>query len=77
MPADEIEFLVEEAAEGGFIARSLGDCIFTEAETLDELYANVRAATCCHCDECRRPRAIRLRFVKTVREEVIELEAAP
>ncbi len=77
MPIDEIEFIVEEATEGGYVAWSQGDCIFTEAETLDELYANVRAAVCCHCDECRRPGTIRLRFVKTSREEVIDLEAAP
>ena len=34
---NELIFLVEEAAEGGFTARALGESIFTEAETLDEL----------------------------------------
>jgi hypothetical protein len=33
----EIIFLVEEDAEGGYAARSLGCSIFTEAETVDEL----------------------------------------
>ena len=33
----EIIFQVEEAGEGGYVARALGYSIFTEAETLEEL----------------------------------------
>jgi len=36
--AKEVLFLVEEAAEGGYIARALGHSIFTDADTWDELY---------------------------------------
>jgi len=30
----EILFLVEQSPEGGFVARALGESIFTEADTL-------------------------------------------
>jgi hypothetical protein len=65
---NEVIFLVEEAPEGGYTARSLGHSIFTEAETLDDLRANVRDAVQCHFDEGKAPRVIRLHFV---REEVL------
>jgi hypothetical protein len=66
----EIIFLVEEAAEGGYTAKALGPAIFTEAETMDELHANVRDAVQCHYDEGKAPQMIRLHFV---RDEVIAL----
>ena len=46
--AKEIIFLVEDAPEGGYTARSLGHGIFTEAETLNELKAMVRDAVDCY-----------------------------
>ena len=33
----EIIFLIVDSPEGGFCARALGESIFTEAESLDEL----------------------------------------
>ena len=66
----EIIFLVEEAVEGGYTAKALGPAIFTEAETLDELHANVRDAVQCHYDAGDAPQMIRLHFV---RDEVIAL----
>ena len=65
---NELIFLVEEAAEGGFTARALGESIFTEAETFDELRQQVRDAVRCHFDEDKAPKVIRLHFV---REEVL------
>lgn len=50
-PVNEIFFLVEEASEGGYAAKALGESIFTEADTLEELHANVRDAVRCHFDE--------------------------
>lgn len=44
----EIIFLVEEAPEGGFTARALGEPIFTEADNLQELEEQVREAVHCH-----------------------------
>ncbi|MCC7421709.1 MAG: hypothetical protein IT428_15620 [Planctomycetaceae bacterium] len=60
----EILFLVKEADEGGYIARAIGASIFTEADTLDELRANVRDAVDCHFDAPGKPRLIRLHFVR-------------
>ena len=65
---NEIIFLIEEAVEGGFTARALGESIFTEAETLDTLRQQVRDAVNCHFDEGKAPKVIRLHFV---REEVL------
>ncbi len=47
----EVHFVVEEAPEGGFVARAVGEDIFTEADDLAGLYANVKDAVRCHFDE--------------------------
>ena len=65
---NEIIFLVEEAPEGGYTARALGESIFTEADDLEGLHEMVRDAVRCHFEEGKRPKVIRLHFVK---EEVI------
>jgi hypothetical protein len=65
---NEIIFVIEEAVEGGFTARALGESILTEAETLDTLRQQVRDAVNCHFDEGKAPKVIRLHFV---REEVL------
>jgi hypothetical protein len=68
-PMTEIHFIVEDAPEGGYLARALGADIFTEADDLPSLYAQIRDALRCHfdCDQ-ERPRVIRLHIT---REEVI------
>jgi len=66
-PPAEIIFAVEEAPEGGFVARALGHSIFTEADDLDSLRDAVRDAVRCHFDEAERPKVIRLHLV---REEI-------
>ena len=65
---DEVIFVVEEAPEGGYTARALGASIFTEADTVADLYAQVRDAVLCHFEEGQAPKVIRLHFV---RDEVI------
>lgn len=60
----EIIFLIEEAPEGGYTARSLGYSIFTEGEDLDEIRSNVRDAVRCHFEDKDMPRVIRLHIVK-------------
>ena len=70
MAASEIIFVVEDAPEGGYSARALGVSIFTEADSLDELRANVREAVACHYDDSQRPAMVRLHFV---RDEVLQL----
>lgn len=64
----EILFLVEQSPEGGYIARTLGDSIFTEADMLPELRQMVRDAVRCHFDEGDMPKVIRLHIVQ---EEVL------
>ena len=58
--ANEIIFLIEEAPEGGYIARALGESIFTEADDLASLHQQVRDAVHCHFDEGNAPKMIRL-----------------
>ena len=65
---EELIFIVEEAPEGGYTARALGEAIFTEADDIEGLHDMVRDAVRCHFDEGQRPKVIRLHFVK---EEVI------
>ncbi len=65
---NEVIFLVENAVEGGFTARALGESIFTEADDLDQLRANVRDAVDCHFENGAKPKLIRLHFVS---EEVM------
>jgi predicted RNase H-like HicB family nuclease len=64
----ELLFLVEESPEGGYTARAVGQSIFTEAETLAALRANVREAVACHFEDHARPQMIRLHIV---RDEVL------
>lgn len=64
----EIIFLVEEAPEGGYTARALGESIFTEADDISELRARIRDAVQCHPEEGEAPKLVRLHFV---RDEVI------
>jgi hypothetical protein len=66
--AKEVLFLVEDAAEGGYVARALGHSIFTEADSWEELKRAVRDAVQCHFDEGEAPELIRLH---AVREEVV------
>ncbi len=64
----EIIFQVEESPEGGYHAKAIGQSIFTEADTFEELKAMVQDAVRCHFEETERPKLIRLQFIK---EEVI------
>ena len=66
----EIVFQVEEdAVDGGYVARALGQGITTQADTIPELKAMVLDALRCHFDKDEeRPRTVRLIFV---REEVL------
>jgi hypothetical protein len=56
----EVIFLVEDAPEGGYVARAVGVAIFTQAKDLDELQERVRDAVRCHFDEGSAPKRVRL-----------------
>ncbi len=60
----ELIFIVEEAPEGGFTARALGASIFTEADDLASLHAQVRDAVECHFEEGQAPSIVRLHHVR-------------
>jgi hypothetical protein len=65
---NELVFEVTQEADGGFVAEALGESIITEANTWDELRANVReAVTAFYFD---RPAPSRLRL-HLVRDEVL------
>lgn len=66
----EVIFLVEESPEGGYQAKAVGESIFTEGDTYDELKRNVKEAVLTHFDESEYPKLIRLHYVK---EELIQV----
>lgn len=59
----EMIFMVENAPEGGYVARALGASIFTEADDLESLRSQVRDAVRCHFETGQGPKVIRLHFV--------------
>jgi hypothetical protein len=65
---NEIFFLVEEALEGGYNARAIGESIYTQGDTIEEIKFNIRDAVQCHFDAGNIPKIIRLHLV---REEII------
>ncbi|MFP4529027.1 MAG: 2-oxoisovalerate dehydrogenase [Candidatus Kapaibacterium sp.] len=67
---NEIIFLIEEALEGGYTARALGESIFTEGENMQDLRHNIIDAIKCHFDEDNLPKIVRMHFV---REEIFAL----
>ena len=67
---NEIIFLIEEAPEGGYTAKALGESIFTEADSMEELKQMVKDAVRCHFDDKHMPKIVRLHYVK---EETISM----
>ncbi|HIJ64538.1 MAG TPA: 2-oxoisovalerate dehydrogenase [Candidatus Hydrogenedentes bacterium] len=60
----ELIFMVEEAPEGGYTARALGESIYTEADDLGALRSQIRDAVRCHFEEDQLPSIIRLHCVR-------------
>ena len=56
-------FVVQEAPEGGYVARALGEAIFTEADDMDSLREMIRDAVRCQFDDDTRPAVVRLHLV--------------
>jgi hypothetical protein len=57
MSPAEILFVVEDAPEGGFVAKAVGESIVTEADDLAQLHERVRDAVRCHFEKDAAPRA--------------------
>jgi hypothetical protein len=64
----EIVFEVAQEGDGGFTAEALGESIFTQADTWEDLRANVREAVQAFYFDSAPPGSIRLRLV---RDEVL------
>lgn len=62
MVMSEIIFVVEESPEGGFEAKALGESIFTDGDTLEELKGNIKEAIKCHFEK-DAPKLVRLHMV--------------
>ena len=65
---NEIVFEISQDSDGGFTAEALGESIFTQSDTWDELRANVREAVQAFYFDSAPPASIRLRLV---RDEVL------
>ena len=64
----EIVFEVSQEADGGYTAEAIGESIFTQASTWEELRANVREAVQAFYFDSVPPTSVRLRLV---RDEVL------
>jgi hypothetical protein len=70
----ELIFEIRDAEEGGFYARALGEAIFTEADTWEDLRSKLLEAVSLHFEDSHaRPRLVQMHYVK---DELIPVEAA-
>ena len=70
----EVTFEIRDAEEGGLCARALGHSIFTEAETWDELRANVIEAVALYFEDAdTRPSLAPMHYIK---DELVPVAAA-
>jgi len=61
---DELTFVVEQESDGGFVAHAIGQSIVTQADTREQLAANIRDAVRCHFDSpSEMPKHIRLHLI--------------
>lgn len=61
----ELIFEVRDAEEGGYCARALGESIFTQGDTWEELRAHVLEATSLHFeDSAEPPKLVQLHYVR-------------
>ena len=65
---NELVFEVTQEADGGFIAECLGESIFTQADSWEELRKNVQEAIIAFYFDRPRPSVVRLHLV---RDEVL------
>ena len=64
----ELVFEVVQEGDGGFTAEAIGEGIFTQADSWDELKTNVREAVQAYFFASAPPASVRLRLV---RDEVL------
>jgi hypothetical protein len=59
----ELVFEVALESDGGYTAEALGESIFTQADTWDELRTNVREAVAAYYFDSTPPASVRLRTI--------------
>ena len=64
----ELIFDVAQEVDGGFVAEAVGEDIFTQGDTWEELCRNVREVVLAHFFDRQPPGAVRLHLV---RDEVL------
>jgi predicted RNase H-like HicB family nuclease len=64
----ELVFEITQEEDGGFCAKAIGEGIFTQGDTWEELRANVKDAVEAFYFDGEKPAAVRLRLV---RDEVL------
>jgi predicted RNase H-like HicB family nuclease len=62
MKIKEIIFIVEESLDGGYEVKAIGESIYTEAETIDDLKKNISDAVRCHFEESFRKFKIKIQY---------------
>jgi hypothetical protein len=65
---NELVFEIVQEIDGGFTAEALGESIFTQADSWDELRANVREAVQAFYFDSATPASVRLHLI---RDEVL------
>jgi hypothetical protein len=70
VPVGDLVFEVIQEADGGYVAECLTDSIVTQADTWEELRANVKDAVEGYFFYGPKPRSIRLHLV---RDEVLSI----
>jgi hypothetical protein len=61
---NELVFLVTQEGDGGFVAEALGESIFTQADSWDELRVHVREAVAAFYFDQPAPARVRLHLVR-------------
>ena len=60
---EELFFLVEESIEGGYVAKGIGQSIYSQADTIEALKLELIDAIHCHFDDSKK-RIIRLHITR-------------
>ncbi len=66
---NELVFEITQESDGGYVAKAVGEGIFTQADTWDELRAMVRDAVAAYYFDRPAPTRLRLHLVH---DEVLE-----
>ena len=61
---DELVFEVTQESDGGFVAECLGEDIFTQADSWEELRGNVKEAAAAYYFDSTPPTSVRLHLVR-------------